>query len=136
GKLDAAHENLEAAYRMNPRATSALYLSGYIAWKGGDTRRAQALLERASASLERELPVRGVLGEGDTRSDEMAATRRKAARRRLFANCVEALRPAPESPAPELIFPCVDRTRAKLAAPDGSNAGSAAPISPRARSIT
>ena len=136
GRLDAAHENLEAAYRMNPRATAALYLSGYIAWKRGDTRRAQELLERASASLEKEVPVRGVLGEGDTRSDDMAAARRKAARRRLFAGCVEALRAAPESLAPEQSFPCVDRTRAKLVTPNGSNAGSAQPIPARARSIS
>jgi tetratricopeptide (TPR) repeat protein len=136
GRLDAARENLEAAYRMNPRATAALYLSGYIAWKRGDTRRAQELLERASASLEKELPVRGVLGEGDTRSSEMVATRRKAARRRLFAGCVEALRPAPEPLAPEQSFPCVDQTRAKLPTPKGSNAGAARPISARARSVS
>jgi len=136
GRLDAAHENLEAAYRMNPRATTALYLSGYIAWRRGDVRRAQELLERASASLEKELPVRGVLGEGDTRSADMIVIGRKAARRRLFAGCVEVLRAAPESLAPEQIFPCVDRTRAKLATPNESNAGTAQPIPTRARSIT
>jgi tetratricopeptide (TPR) repeat protein len=136
GKLDAAHENLEAAYRMNPRATTALYLSGYIAWKSGDTRGAQELLERASASLEKKVPVRGVLGEGDTRSDDMAAARRKAARRRLFAGCVEVLRAAPESLTAEQTFPCVDRTREKLATPNGSNAGAARPVPARARSLT
>jgi len=122
GRLDAAHANLEAAYRMNPRATSALYLSGYIAWKRGDARRAQDLLERASASFEKEVAVRGVLGEGDTRSDDMGVARRKAARRRLFAGCIEALRSAPEPLNPEQIFPCVDKTRATLVAPMGSNA--------------
>ena len=121
---------------MNPRATSALYLSGYIAWKRGDTRRAQELLERASASFEKEVAVRGVLGEGDTRSDEMAATRRKAARRRLFAGCVEELRAAPAPLAPEQSFPCVDRTRAKLVMSNESNAGAARPILVRTRSIT
>jgi tetratricopeptide (TPR) repeat protein len=135
GRFDAARENLEAAYRMNPRATSALYLSGYIAWKRGDTRRAQDLLQRAGVSLEKELPVRGVLGEGDTHSDDMAAARRKAAQRRLFAGCVDALRAAPGSPAPEQNFPCVDQTRAKLVTPNGSNAGAAQPISARAPSI-
>jgi tetratricopeptide (TPR) repeat protein len=122
GRLDAAHKNLEAAYRMNPRATTALYLSGYIAWKRGDARRAQELLERASASFEKEVAVRGVLGEGDTRSDEMNVARRKAARRRLFGGCIEALRSAPEPLDPEQIFPCVDKTRVELFAPSGSNA--------------
>jgi tetratricopeptide (TPR) repeat protein len=125
GRLDAAHANLEAAYRMNPRATSALYLSGYIAWKRGDARRAQDLLERASASFEKEVAVRGVLGEGDTRSDDIGVARRRAARRRLFAGCIEALRSAPEPLNPEQIFPCVDKTRAMLVAPMGSNARAA-----------
>jgi tetratricopeptide (TPR) repeat protein len=125
GRLDAAHENLEAAYRMNPRATTALYLSGYIAWKRGDAPRAQELLERASASFEKEVAVRGVLGEGDTRSDEMNVMRRRAARRRLFAGCIEALRSAPEPLDPEQIFPCVDKTRAGLFAPSRSNAHAA-----------
>jgi tetratricopeptide (TPR) repeat protein len=141
GRLDAAHENLEAAYRMNPRATSALYLDGYIAWKRGEAPRAQELLERASASFEKEVVVRGVLGEGDTRSEEMNVARRKAARRRLFAGCIEALRSAPKPLDPERIFPCVDRTRAELLAPSGSNApvapshGSLQPILARPRSI-
>jgi tetratricopeptide (TPR) repeat protein len=121
GRLDAAHDNLEAAYRMNPRATTALYLSGYIAWKRGDAPRAKELLERASASFEKEVAVRGVLGEGDTRSDEMAVARRKAARRRLFGACIEALRSAPTPLNPEQIFPCVDETRDRLAQPSGSN---------------
>jgi tetratricopeptide (TPR) repeat protein len=122
GRLDAAHENLEAAYRMNPRSTTALYLGGYIAWKRGDAAKAQELLERARASFEKEVAVRGVLGEGDTRSDEMNVARRKAARRRLFGGCIEALRSAPEPLNPEQIFPCVDEIRARLATPSGSNA--------------
>jgi tetratricopeptide (TPR) repeat protein len=141
GRLDAAHENLEAAYRMNPRATTALYLDGYIAWKRGAAPRAQELLGRASASFEKEVVVRGVLGEGDTRSEEMNVARRKAARRRLFAGCIEALRSAPKPLDPERIFPCVDRTRAELFAPSGSDApvapshGSLQPILARPRSI-
>jgi tetratricopeptide (TPR) repeat protein len=123
GRLDAAQENLEVAYRMNPRATTALYLSGYIAWKRGDTRDAQELLDRASASLEQEVSIRGVPGEGDTRSGDMVVARRRAARRRLFSGCVEALRSASKSLPPEQIFRCVDRRRAKLSTPNGSNAG-------------
>ncbi len=114
GKLDAAQKHLEVAYRMNPRSTTALYLDGYIAWKRGDADTARTLLERASASFEKEEAVRGVLGEGDTRSDEMHVARRKAARRRLFGDCIEALRSAPEPLDPAQLFPCVDQTRARL----------------------
>jgi tetratricopeptide (TPR) repeat protein len=135
GRLEAARENLEAAYRMNPRATAALYLGGYIAWKKGDARGAQELLQRARASLEQEVSAGGLVGEGDTRSDDMAVARHKAARRRLFGRCIEALRVAPESPAPEEIYPCVDRTRARFATPNGSSPGTAEPISARARSV-
>jgi hypothetical protein len=114
GRPEAAHRVLEPAYRMNSRATSALYLSGYIAWKRGDAGRGRELVERARGSLEEQRSVRGVLGEGDTRSADMAAARRKAARRRLFAGCLEELRGAPEPLDPERLFPCVDRTRAEL----------------------
>jgi hypothetical protein len=107
---------------MNPRATTALYLGGYIAWKRGDAAKARDLLERATASFEKEVAVRGVLGEGDTRSDEMEVARRKAARRRLFAGCIETLRNAPEPLDPEQLFPCVDKTRAELLTPSGSSA--------------
>jgi tetratricopeptide (TPR) repeat protein len=125
GRLEAARENLEAAYRMNPRSTTALYLSGYIAWKRGDVGRARELLERTTASFEKEVAIRGVLGEGDTRSDEMNVARRKAERRRLFGDCIEALRSAPEPQNPDEVFPCVDETRARLTTPSGSNAHAA-----------
>jgi tetratricopeptide (TPR) repeat protein len=114
GRLDEAHRILQSAHRMNPRSSSALYLSGYIAWKRGDEDRARELAERARASFEAMQPVRGVLGEGDTRSDDMAAARRKAAGRRLFASCLDELRSAPATLGPEQVFPCVDQRRASL----------------------
>jgi tetratricopeptide (TPR) repeat protein len=141
GKLDAAQKNLEIAYRMNPRSTTALYLGGYIAWKRGDMRTAQDLLARANASFEKEVAVRGVLGEGDTRSDEMNVARRKAARRRLFGGCIEALRSSPTPVIAEQVFPCVDETRARLAEPAGPHARlgpssrSTRPLLARRRSI-
>jgi tetratricopeptide (TPR) repeat protein len=114
GDAEAARRVLESGYRMNPRATSALYLGGYLAWKRGDEAGAGELVERARGSFEAEQPVHGVLGEGDTRSPDMAAARRKAAGRRLFAECLEELRAAPEPPDPAFLFPCVGRTRAAL----------------------
>jgi len=116
GALDTAHRALESAYRMNPRAASALYLTGYIAWKRGDADGGREFAERARESLKSQQPVGGVLGEGDTRSKEMAALRRKAARRRLFDTCLDELRGAPEPFDPERLFPCVERTRAQLPA--------------------
>jgi len=123
GNLDDAQRVLESAHRMNPRSTSALYLSGYIAWKRGDQEQGRELAERARGSFEAQQPVRGVLGEGDTRSPDMAAARHRAAQRRLFAGCLEELRGAPAPPDPERLYPCVDRTRATLPpAPGGAAA--------------
>ena len=85
-------------------------------------RTAQDLLARANASFEKEEAVRGVLGEGDTRSDEMNVARRKAARRRLFGGCIEALRSASTPVLAEQVFPCVDETLARLAEPTGPHA--------------
>ncbi len=118
GKFVSARANLEVAHRMNPKETTALYLSGYIAWKYGDARRAQELLEQAAASFEKLPVVAGVAGEGDTRSDAMEQARRKAAARRLFAGCIEALREAPAPLEPDRLFACVDTTRAELAPGD------------------
>jgi tetratricopeptide (TPR) repeat protein len=126
GRLDDAQRVLESAHRMNPRSTSALYLSGYIAWKRGDAARGRELAERARGSFEAQQPVRGVLGEGDTRSSDLAAARRRAARRQLFADCLEALGDAPEPLDPDLLYPCVDRTRAALAAASTGVAAQAA----------
>ncbi|HEY5656722.1 MAG TPA: tetratricopeptide repeat protein, partial [Myxococcota bacterium] len=120
GDAQAARPVLEAGYRMNSRDTSALYLGGYLAWQRGDQALARELLARARASFESEdKPAHAVL-EGDTRSPDMTAARRKAAARRLFAECVEALRAAPDSPDPALAFSCVERTRASLPAPPPS----------------
>jgi tetratricopeptide (TPR) repeat protein len=119
GELDDAQRVLESAHRMNPRSTSALYLDGYIAWKRGDAARGRELAERARASFAAQQPVRGVLGEGDTRSPDMAAARHRAAQRRLFAVCLEALRDAPEPLDPDRLYPCVDRTRTALPAARG-----------------
>jgi len=113
GKLEAAQTHLTSAYRMNPRATSALYLSAYIHWKQGDAIRANQLLERAYGSLEAPEPVRGVLGEGDTRSADMADSGRRAAARRLFAGCVQSLSNLDSQSDPNLAFSCIDRARRK-----------------------
>jgi tetratricopeptide (TPR) repeat protein len=108
GELDSAEEILTAAWGMNDQATSALYLAGYLAWKRGATETGAELLERAVASLERETPKHGVLGEGDTKSDRLEVDRRRAAGRRLFAECLDFLRESGPGVEPEVAFARVD----------------------------
>jgi tetratricopeptide (TPR) repeat protein len=114
GDLDAAEKILASAYAMNPRATSALYLGGYIAWKRGDESRALELLQGAKRSLAVQAPVRGVLGEGDVRSERLNESRRRAAQRRLFAHCLADLRDWQEPFDVDLAFAPVDRVRSSL----------------------
>jgi Flp pilus assembly protein TadD len=116
GDLEEAEEVLTAARRMNDQSTSALYLSGYIAWKRGDEARARELLERARRSGEGQKPAHGAVLEGDTKSPDMAAARRRAARRRLFSSCLEALRTASVEIEPSAVFAWVDEARASLPA--------------------
>ncbi len=116
GDLQTAEKVLESAYGMNPRATAALYLSGYIAWGRGETQRARDLLQRATESLQAELPVKGVLGEGDVRSARLLESRQRAAARRLFADCVARLRESDDGLAIEAAYACIDRARGQQTA--------------------
>jgi tetratricopeptide (TPR) repeat protein len=118
GDLDTSATLLESAYSMNPGATSALYLAGYVAWKRGDISRAQELLKRAVHSLAGDdTPAPGVL-EGETRSALMAESRKRAARRRLFAECLDELRDAAE-PHTGRDFGCVEDARARFSKSSG-----------------
>jgi hypothetical protein len=112
--MDSAERVLTAAYRMNPRATSAYYLSGYIKWKRGNQDHAVRLLKEAHGSVGATRPVRGVLGEGDTQTVLMAASRTRARERRLFAECVDQLREDAPSLDPNHLYPCVDHALAAL----------------------
>ena len=113
GDLATARTSLRAAYRMNDRAASALFLSGYLEWKDGNEVRAVELLWLTKGALGGLPEVAGASGEGDTRSDRMTEARRIAAGRRLFAECLDAV--ATESTiAPDQAYPCVDRARADL----------------------
>ncbi|HJN51799.1 MAG TPA: FG-GAP-like repeat-containing protein [Pseudomonadales bacterium] len=118
GRAELAARVLASAYRMNPRATSALYLSAYVSWKRGDADQSQELLRRAHRSFQAPESAGGLIGEGDTRSALMAETRKKAAQRRLFSGCLEDLRQAEPPLVPDLVFSCVDRARAELPQPD------------------
>jgi tetratricopeptide (TPR) repeat protein len=119
GDLKGAEETLTAAWSMNDMATSALFLSGYLAWKRGDEAAAAQLLERAAGSLEEVLPSAAASSEGDTRSEDMAEIRQRAAERRLFASCVDGLRRHGATAAPERLYAPVDEYLAALPRPAG-----------------
>jgi len=125
GDLEGAEETLAAAASMNHMATSALFLSGYLAWKRGDAEQATRLLDLAAESLREELPSAAASSEGDTRGENMAEIRRRAAERRLFATCVERLRDDDE-PTPGGLYPAVDEYLAGLPRPAPGAPGSAA----------
>ena len=98
---------------MNPGESTALYLSGYLAWKRGDARRAGELLTRTLQSFQSVMPVAGASNEGDVRTSRMKQTLRNAGSRRLFADCVEKLR-GESDPTPDQAFPCVDHVLSNL----------------------
>jgi Flp pilus assembly protein TadD len=112
--LDEAEKVLTTAHRMNPQDTSALYLCAYIAWKRGERVLADSMLVQAVDSMKEIKPIRGVLGEGDTRSVRMVEVRRAAAGRRLFAECLESLRQAEKPVNPDLAFSWLDESRGRL----------------------
>jgi hypothetical protein len=114
GDLAAAEEVLSSAHRMNDRATSAFYLSAYLAWKRGDEAAARELLDRALESIVVEQPVRGVAGEGDTRSADMLESRRRARGRLLFAECTESLAEIADPGELDRSFACVDAIRSRI----------------------
>ncbi len=113
GDVETAADVLTSAHRMNPQDPAASYLSAYVAWTRGRRKRARALLEAAKGAFA-EAPSPAASAEGDTRSDRMLEARRRAARRRLFSRCVEALRRAAPPLEPDHLLACVDRTIAEL----------------------
>ncbi len=114
GDLEEAARVLAAARQMNDRSTSAYYLSGYVAWKRGDKVGARDLLRKAKESCEEMKAPHGAVLEGDTKSPDMAAARREAARRRLFSSCLETLRVTPGELEPAVAFAAIDGARAAL----------------------
>ena len=113
GDVATAADVVSTAHRMNPQDPAASYLSAYVAWTRGRRERARELLEAAKGAFA-ETPSAAASAEGDIRSDRMLEARRRAAHRRLFSGCVEALRSAVPPLEPERLLACVDRTIAAL----------------------
>ncbi|MDP6460829.1 MAG: hypothetical protein QGH59_03545, partial [Gemmatimonadota bacterium] len=116
GNRESAGRILRVAHEMNPRSTSALLLSAYLARENGRGARSGELLERAAASLEKMEQVEGVAGEGDTRSDKLSESGRRAERRRLFSACVRQLARAPRPLDGEVLFACVEEEIREMSA--------------------
>jgi len=116
GDRVAAEEILATAFGMNDRATSAFLLSGFIAWKNGDTARARDLVRRAVQSAQKSAPVGGVLGEGDAGTSSMETIQQKATRRGLFVECIEPVLEVGETIDPALAFSWVEKRLDELSA--------------------
>lgn len=67
GDLAGARKDFEAVIRSNFRSVEAYFLSGYIAWREGNARRAREMLARA-VQYARPVTPAAVPGEGDTKT--------------------------------------------------------------------
>jgi hypothetical protein len=68
GNMAAAQSRFVQACQANPRAGSAWFLRGYIAWKRRDMREATAMLAEARNARGRDWKPAGTVLEGDVRS--------------------------------------------------------------------
>lgn len=66
GDPDAAQKYLSAVLRTNPRSAEAHFLLGYLAWRAGNRRQAEAHLEEAGRAAQPPETPGGVKREGDT----------------------------------------------------------------------
>ena len=73
GNLPEAQSYFDAVTGSNFKSVEAYFLKGYIAWKQGAARRAEALFAEAVRQAQPNEPPQGVLGEGDTKTNLMAS---------------------------------------------------------------
>ena len=77
GDLPQAQNDFEAVIGSNFKSVPAYFLNGYIAWKQGNSQAAAARLAKAVQYSRPTAPVKGVLGEGDTKPGaSFSATKR------------------------------------------------------------
>jgi tetratricopeptide (TPR) repeat protein len=115
GRREEAERIFTSAYGMNDQATSAYYLAGYLAWTRGDEELGRDLLSHAVRSLAGEGPLHAASSEGDIKSARLATYRVEAAQRRLFADCVAALREDGDAAEAGTAFARVDDALARIA---------------------
>ncbi|NIV96528.1 tetratricopeptide repeat protein [candidate division KSB1 bacterium] len=88
GKLTDAKHNFELVVGSNFKSVEAHFLNGYIVWKQGDVSRATASFREAVKHSQPAKPIKGILGEGDTKAGQVFARGRV---KRLFQDFIEDL---------------------------------------------
>lgn len=68
GDLSKTQRYFEAVIGSNYKSVEAHFINGYVAWKRGNPQMALTLLNKAGKYSQQELPVTGVLGEGDKKT--------------------------------------------------------------------
>ncbi|MCI0409800.1 MAG: hypothetical protein L0191_14760, partial [Acidobacteria bacterium] len=68
GRLSEAQHWLESAAKTNPKSVEAACMAGYARWRSGDLSGAAEFYQKASRAAKADVPVKGVLSEGDRRA--------------------------------------------------------------------
>ena len=68
GDLAEADEYFQHVLGSNFKSVEAYYLRGYVAWKQGRKKEAESWFAQATQHSKKAAPVKGVLGEGDTKT--------------------------------------------------------------------
>ncbi|MCI0567287.1 MAG: tetratricopeptide repeat protein, partial [Acidobacteria bacterium] len=68
GRLPEAQHWLESAERTNPKSGEAACMASYARWRAGDFAGAAEFYQKASRAGKADVPVKGVLSEGDRRA--------------------------------------------------------------------
>jgi enediyne biosynthesis protein E4 len=68
GRLPEAQHWLESAAKTNPKSVEAACMAGYARWRSGDLAGAADFYQKASRAAKADVPVKGVLSEGDRKA--------------------------------------------------------------------
>jgi tetratricopeptide (TPR) repeat protein len=91
GDLLEAKRYFNAVIGSNYKSVEAYFLNGYVAWKRGNPKSALTLFKTAGKYLHPELPVQGVLGEGDTKKGLSFSLSDSSKHQNLFDNFIRDL---------------------------------------------
>jgi tetratricopeptide (TPR) repeat protein len=94
GGREEAGRFLRGAAHTNPRSVEAAFLAGYLCWEERDQPCAATFYRRAMEAATAQVPVQGVLGEGDRRA---APPLEAPMGKMLFGAFGDALRAAPRN---------------------------------------
>ncbi len=91
GDLSETQRYFDAVIGSNYKSVEAHFLNGYVAWKRGNPQMALTLLEKAGKYSHPELPVEGVLGEGDTKEGRSFKLSESSRHKTLFEDFIRDL---------------------------------------------